>query len=85
MKTRISSKGQVVIPKAYRQKLGWEAGTELVVEEEGGQVLLKAKPAVKKTKSIRDLAGILHRPGMKAHTIEEMDEAVDKMFEDWEV
>lgn len=33
MKTRISSKGQVGIPKAYRQKLGWEAGTELVVED----------------------------------------------------
>lgn len=85
MKTKVSSKGQVVIPKAYRQKLGWEPGTELIIEEEAGQVLLKPKPIIKKTKSIRDLAGILHKPGMKAHTIEEMDEAVGKMFEKWEV
>jgi AbrB family looped-hinge helix DNA binding protein len=85
MKTKVSSKGQVVIPKAYRQKLGWVAGTELEVSEEAGQVLLKPQPSKKKKYSIRDVAGILHRPGMKASTVEEMDEAVSKMFEDWEV
>lgn len=82
MKTKVSSKGQVVIPKAYRQKLGWEAGMELIVEESQGQLTLKAKPALKKTRSIRDVAGILHRPGMKAHTIEEMDEAISKAIKD---
>lgn len=78
MKTRISSKGQVVIPKAYRRKLGWEPGTELVVEEDCGQVLLKAEPTCIKTRSIREVAGILHQPGMKAATIEEMDAAIAK-------
>lgn len=82
MKTRVSSKGQVVIPKAYRQKLGWGPGTELIVEEEAGQVLLKAKPILKKTRSIRDIAGVMHRPGMKAHTIKEMDQAVAKAIEE---
>lgn len=84
MKTRISSKGQVVIPKAYRQKLGWETGTELVVEEEAGQVLLRPKPAIKKTKSIREVAGILHRPGRKAITLKQMDSAIDEaLSEKW--
>jgi AbrB family looped-hinge helix DNA binding protein len=78
MNTRISSKGQVVIPKAYRQKLGWEAGTELIIEEAAGQLLLKPGPALKKTRSIRDVVGILHRSGMKAATIKEMDAAIKK-------
>jgi len=78
MKTKISSKGQVVIPKAYRQKLGWEPGMELVVEEANGQLTLKALPNPQKTRSIREVAGMLHRPGMKAHSIEEMDEAIAK-------
>ena len=74
----------MVIPKSYRQKLGWDAGMELVVEETAGTLVLKAKPALKKTKSIRELGGILNESGTKAHTLEEMDEAVDKMFENWE-
>ena len=30
--TTVSTKGQVILPKAVRQSLGWEAGTRLVVE-----------------------------------------------------
>jgi AbrB family looped-hinge helix DNA binding protein len=81
MKTKVSSKGQVVIPKAFRQKLGWEAGTELEVCEEAGQLVLQA-PAKKKKYSIREVAGILHRPGMKASTLEEMDEAIGKAIKE---
>ena len=81
MHTRISSKGQVVIPKADRQKLGWEAGTELIVEEAAGQVLLKPGPATNKTRSIRDVAGILHRPEMKPATLKQMDAAIQKGFD----
>lgn len=77
MKTKVSSRGQVVIPKAYRQKLGWDAGTELEVCEEGGQVLLMPEPSRKKKLSIKDVAGILHRPRQKAITLEEMDLAIE--------
>lgn len=75
----------MVIPKAYRQKLGWEAGTELVVEEEAGQVLLKPKARIQKKRPLSDLVGILHEPGMKPSTIEEMDAAVAESFKNWEV
>ena len=39
--TRLSSKGQVVIPEAIRRKMGLESGTEFVVLGEDGTVVLK--------------------------------------------
>lgn len=33
--TRLTTKGQVVIPKAVRERLRWAPGTELAVEEVG--------------------------------------------------
>ena len=39
--TRMSSKGQVVIPEAIRAKLGLEPGVELVVIGEGDTIVLK--------------------------------------------
>ena len=39
--TRLSSKGQVVIPEAIRQRLGLRPGTQFVVLGEDGTVVLK--------------------------------------------
>ena len=39
--TRMSSKGQVVIPEAVRKALGLDAGSEFVVVAEGDVVILK--------------------------------------------
>jgi AbrB family looped-hinge helix DNA binding protein len=79
MKTRVSSKGQVVIPKAYRQKLGWGPGTELVIEEEAGQVwLTKPQQKRRKTLPLSAAIGLLHRPGDKTLTQEDMDAAIVK-------
>ena len=39
--TRMSSKGQVVIPEAIRKALGLDAGSEFVVVAEGDVVILK--------------------------------------------
>lgn len=39
--TKMSSKGQVVIPEAIRNALGLEAGSEFVVVAEGDVVILK--------------------------------------------
>ncbi len=33
--TRLSSKGQVVLPKEIRDRHGWEAGLEMIVEDLG--------------------------------------------------
>ena len=39
--TRLSSKGQVVIPEEVRERLGLEAGAQFVVVGEGDVVILK--------------------------------------------
>lgn len=40
MHTKMSEKGQVVVPKAVRDRLGWLPGTDLeVIETEGGVTL----------------------------------------------
>lgn len=45
--TKLSSKGQVVIPEPIRNRLGLEAGVEFVVVAEGDVVVLKVLQAPK--------------------------------------
>lgn len=40
--TKLSSKGQIVIPEEIRKRLGLEPGTQFVVVGEGDTVVLKA-------------------------------------------
>ena len=39
--TRLTTKGQVVIPKTIRNSLGWKPGTALRVDVDGGAVTLR--------------------------------------------
>ena len=48
--TTISTKGQVILPKAIRRSLGWEAGTRLVVEDTPEGVLLGPEPVFAETR-----------------------------------
>ena len=74
----VTSKGQTTIPKEIRDRLGLEAGTRIEWSIENGKATLRPR----KIRAV-DLAGILHRPGMKPLTIEEMDEAImDAVAED---
>lgn len=43
--TTVSTKGQVILPKAIRDQRRWPAGTKLIVEETPDGVLLKSMPA----------------------------------------
>ena len=72
--TTVSTKGQVILPKAIRERRKWTAGTRLVVEETAEGVLLKPAPLFKPTRH-EDVAGMLAYKG-PAKTIEEMDAAV---------
>jgi AbrB family looped-hinge helix DNA binding protein len=48
--TVVSTKGQVILPKAIRQQRRWEAGTRLVVEDTPDGVLLRPAPLFPVTK-----------------------------------
>jgi AbrB family looped-hinge helix DNA binding protein len=41
--TKLSSKGQIVLPKAVRDANGWTTGTELEVIDRGNEVVLRPK------------------------------------------
>ena len=42
-RTKVSSKGQVVLPKSVRDAHGWQAGTELEVIDRPNEVVLRPK------------------------------------------
>lgn len=76
MKTvKLSSKGQIVIPKAIRESHHFEAGAEFViVEERNGLRLVPAKSA--RAATLEQVAGCLYRPGRKAMTDDDMNVAI---------
>ncbi len=75
--TRVSTKGQVILPKPIREQRNWPAGTRLLVENTDAGVLLRAAPAFERT-SMEQVFGMLRRPGQRPLTIEEMDAGVEE-------
>ncbi len=72
--TTVSTKGQVILPKAVRERRRWQAGTRLVVEDTEEGVLLKAAPLFAPT-TPRQVYGSLPHHG-RPKTLEEMDLAI---------
>jgi AbrB family looped-hinge helix DNA binding protein len=72
--TTVSTKGQVILPKAIRQRRNWPPGTRLVVEDTPDGVLLKAAPVFAPTRP-EDVTGMLAYRG-RPKTLEEMDAAI---------
>jgi AbrB family looped-hinge helix DNA binding protein len=74
-RTKLSTKGQVVLPKEIRQRRKWAPGSELIVEETPDGVLLRPARVFPQTR-VEDVYGCLHRPDTKAVSIEEMNEGI---------
>ena len=77
--TRLSTKGQMILPKAIRERRKWGVGTELSVEDTPDGVLIRAavtKPIFPPTR-IEDVAGCL-KPFYNGPrlTLEDMDRAI---------
>lgn len=74
--TKLSSKGQVVIPEEIRVRLGLEPGVQFVVVGEGDVVILKALKAPK----MSDFKALLDRARRSAEaaglTEEEVEQAI---------
>ena len=72
--TKLSSKGQVILPAAIRAAKQWKAGVEFAVEEtEDGVLLRPLKPFAPTT--LDEVAASVNYTG-KARTLDEMDEAI---------
>jgi len=72
--TTVSSKGQVVLPKAIRDNKDWRAGQRLVVEETSDGVLLRAASPFPRSRP-EDVFGCLDAKGKHAR-IEDFDKAI---------
>jgi AbrB family looped-hinge helix DNA binding protein len=72
--TRLSSKGQVVIPEEIRRRLGLETGAQFVVVGEGDVVVLKAvqPPSMRQfDELVRSARVAARRAGMKRPDVAE--------------
>ena len=68
----LTNKGKVTVPKAIRTSLGIHSGDKLefVITDTGEALLIPV------TKRVDEVFGILHKPGRKPVSIEEMDAAI---------
>jgi AbrB family looped-hinge helix DNA binding protein len=73
-KTRLSTKGQLIIPKEIRERHGWTVGTELAIEDTSDAVVIRQLAAVKPTR-LQDVLGCLRFRG-KPKSLAEMEEAI---------
>ncbi len=78
--TKLSSKGQVIIPKPVRSAHHWDPGQELLVIDLGDGVLLKPKAPFSET-TLDDVASCLKYSG-KPQSLEEMEDAIRQGVKD---
>lgn len=71
-RSRLTSKGQTTIPLQVRERLGLRQGDaiEFVFQADGSVGLRSTK------RDVGSLKGLLHRPGMRTVSIEDMNAAV---------
>lgn len=68
--SKVTARGQTTLPRDVRAALGLEAGdTVRYIVEDGRVEMLKAR-------HVRELSGMLRRPGQRAVSLDEMNEAI---------
>lgn len=68
----VTSKGQVTLPKKVREALRVKAGDQVdFVLEAEGEVRVRAART-----DVRDLKGLLHKPGRKPVSVQAMEKAI---------
>lgn len=72
--TKLSSKGQVILPAAIRAANQWQAGIEFTVENTSAGVLLRPIKSVPTT-TLAEVIGCTGYAG-KPHSVAEMDKAI---------
>lgn len=72
--TTVSTKGQVILPKAIREQRHWEPGTRLLVEDTQEGVLLTSEPVFTSTKPKDVYASLPHAGPPK--TLKQMEAGI---------
>ncbi len=72
--SKVTSKGQIVIPKDIRRRYGWRPGTRLEIREQGDQIVLRVVSRPEET-SLEDLKGCAHYEG-PTKSLEDMEDAI---------
>ena len=74
MLVTVTDKGQLTVPKAIRDQFGIVPGSKLEFEPQAdGTLRVRIH-----TRGAGNLFGLLHRPGRRAKTVEEMDAGIVK-------
>ncbi len=76
---RISSKGQIVIPKAVRDAHGIRTGDRFIVSSIGNELRLKPAEASTPT-SLQEVAGMLYQPGRKKLSDTEIEKRIARQI-----
>ncbi|MFP5381230.1 MAG: AbrB/MazE/SpoVT family DNA-binding domain-containing protein [Gammaproteobacteria bacterium] len=74
--TRLSSKGQVILPKSVRESHHWLPGTEFMVEDTPDGVLLRPAKSFPPTR-LEEVIGCTAYKG-PAKTLQDMEDAIAK-------
>jgi AbrB family looped-hinge helix DNA binding protein len=77
--TRMSSKGQVVIPKDVRDALGWTEGQELRVIKSGGRAMIELATPKKEKISWEDFERSVPKYEGPPVSIDEINQTLDDM------
>ena len=72
--TRLSTKGQIVLPKSMRTSRAWGPGTEFTVEESGDGILLRPADRFSEA-NLEQVAGCL-RSKRQSKTLAQMGTAI---------
>lgn len=81
--TRLSSKGQVIIPQSIRRTRQWGSGQQFIVEDTDHGILLRpVKPLLFAKTTLQQAAGCLQSAYVgKAKTLEDMEAAIRQGIE----
>ena len=69
---KVSSKGQIVIPKSLRDAHHIRTGDRFVVSSVGHELRFRPAPTLAKTR-LKSVAGMLHRPGLTKLSATELE------------
>jgi AbrB family looped-hinge helix DNA binding protein len=81
--TKLSTKGQVVIPKDVRDALGWPEGQTLIVRQSGGRAILEPPTPPREKIDWQEFRRRVPRYNGPPVATEDMTTRIGELFRDW--